>query len=64
MILNQHITFIVFISIILISIYLLLFYNFSGFILFPAEVIYMTFEELMTYAIERDCSDVHITQGM
>ena len=23
----------------------------------------MTFEELMTYAIERDCSDVHITQG-
>ena len=23
----------------------------------------MTFEELMTYAIEHDCSDVHITQG-
>ena len=24
---------------------------------------YMTFEELMDYAISRDCSDVHITQG-
>ena len=23
----------------------------------------MTFEELMDYAISRDCSDVHITQG-
>ena len=31
--------------------------------LFSPEVIYMTFEELMDYAITHDCSDVHITQG-
>ena len=37
-----------------------MFYNIGIFI---PEVTYMTFEELMDYAISRECSDVHITQG-
>ena len=39
-----------------------LLYNLTIFTFSP-EVICMTFEELMDYAVNHDCSDVHITQG-